>query len=272
MAKQEIRKETDWLGNEKQVIYEGGSKVGEIRNEPDRLSGANRYVTYDSRGNKVGEAINEAGFIDILCGEKVFVTRDSSGRKVSETRFENGREVIYQDGVKIGEMKTETGFWGGKKRVLREYSGKEVDLTKRSVREEEESSHSAGDSSSDGHNYNSGSSSFKVSDKKEIRRFKIYRHTNPQAIERAMDTGLYGGVTFVPPTYLCRYKCTRCGHEWDACESGYNFTEDKHTNCMMGCSNGSNLQSFWGFCKIIIGLITGEEPFGYGVIINRKEF
>jgi len=137
----EIKRETDWLGREKDVIYEDGVKVGETRRE-EGISGSAKYVTRDTSGRKVSETKWEEGFF----GGK-FVTHDPSGQKLSETRRETdllGREryVVYQEGQKIGELRKEQGMldaiFGVQKKVLHETSGKDVDLTTRTLREENE--------------------------------------------------------------------------------------------------------------------------------------
>jgi hypothetical protein len=57
----EIRKEKDWLGNEKEVIYEDGEKTGEIHNE-ETLFGAPVKREYDNEGRRVSETRHEHTF------------------------------------------------------------------------------------------------------------------------------------------------------------------------------------------------------------------
>ena len=130
---QEIRKETDWLGNEKDVIYENGTKVGETR-WGTTLFGDTKGVTYDTSGNKVSETLRDTTWL----GESREITRSNSG-EVSQTIYEQGlfekKGVIYENGIRIGELRTEKGFFGGRKQVLNE-SGEEVDLTRRATKED----------------------------------------------------------------------------------------------------------------------------------------
>ena len=101
----------------------------------------------------------------------------------------------------------------------------------------------------------------------------ISKYTSPQRLKKLSDSGeigLYSGVTFVPPTFLVTYKCNRCGHEWDSTWNEFGLPKEL-INCMMGCSNGANNPSLLGLYKIIKGLITGKEPFGYGRLIRSKE-
>jgi hypothetical protein len=135
----EIKKETGWLGGEKWVIYEDGIKVGETRRETG-LFGDEKQVTYDTNGQKVSETKRETGWF----GDEKFVTYDTRGQKLSETRYEKdwlgtSKEVIYEKGEKIGELEKGEGIWdtlsGTRKKVLREKSGHDVDLTRRAPRE-----------------------------------------------------------------------------------------------------------------------------------------
>ena len=134
----EIKKETDWLGREKWVIYEGKEKVGETRKETDLL-GREKQVTYDTRKEKVSETKRETD----LLGREKYVTYDR-GQKISETKYETDclgrpKEVIYEKGQKIGELKREEAtsdiIWGTERKKLYEAPGYDVDLTKRGSRE-----------------------------------------------------------------------------------------------------------------------------------------
>lgn len=105
-------------------------------------------------------------------------------------------------------------------------------------------------------------------------RLYISKYTSPERLQRIMESGelyLYTGVTFVPPDYLVRYRCDRCGHEWDDIIPETFVSSKTFVDCRMGCSNGASKPTLLGFLKIIIGLITGKEPFGYGRLIKSEE-
>lgn len=82
--------------------------------------------------------------------------------------------------------------------------------------------------------------------------------------------GLPASGPIIPPTYEVRYKCTRCSHEWDDIHVGYDPIEDTQ-DCRMGCSSGADRPSWLGLYKIIKGLITHREPFGYGRLIKSEK-
>jgi hypothetical protein len=295
MAK-EIKKETDWLGREKDVIYEGGTKVGETRHETT-FWGNPIDKTYDAHGNSVSETRHETS----LFGTSKEVTYDTHGSKVSETKYEEGifggkKGVIYDThGNKIGELKTEKGFFGGRKQVLHE-SGEDVDLTRRVTREKptktEESSYSGSysglSSGRNGENVNLETAERHHEDavEKEINKLagwsrgtlQISKYTSPKWIKRMIDSNeiwLYSRIEFLPTNYLLTYRCTRCGHEWNEIEPDYNLNtlnlRLKSANCRIGCSTGADQPSLLGLYKIIKGLITGKEPFGYGILIKSEE-
>lgn len=134
----EIKKETDWLGREKWVIYEDGKKTGETKRETNWL-GEEKQVTRDNSGRKVSETRRETGWF----GEEKLVTYDNHGEKLSETKpekdwFGTPKEVIYERGEKIGELKGEEGLWdllcGVRRKVLREKPGDDVDLARKARR------------------------------------------------------------------------------------------------------------------------------------------
>jgi len=131
----EIKKEIDFFGREKLVIYEDGKKVGETRQETD-IFGREKQVTYDTNGKKVSETREETGAL----GGKKLVTYGTDGKKISETRYETdllgAKEVIYQNHKKIGELREEESIFGLEKEVLHEKHGHNVDLTTRRVRAE----------------------------------------------------------------------------------------------------------------------------------------
>ena len=90
---QEIRKETDFWGNEKEVIYQDGKKIGEIRIE-DRggflgIGTESTKVEYDSTGNEVSHTTREerGGFCGIGTRE-VSVKRDVDGEEISTLEVE----------------------------------------------------------------------------------------------------------------------------------------------------------------------------------------
>jgi len=102
----------------------------------------------------------------------------------------------------------------------------------------------------------------------------ISKYTSPQRLKKLSESGeiwLYNRITFVPPSYWVKYKCDRCGHEWDDIQKGFGSPRETQ-DCRMGCSRGANGSPLllWLF-KIIKGLITGKEPFGYGRLIKSEE-
>ena len=84
---EEIRKETDFWGNEKEVIYKDGNKVGEIRREETFFGlGPSVKREYDNAGNKVGETRREETLFGL--GPTVDRTYAPDGEQISETRKE----------------------------------------------------------------------------------------------------------------------------------------------------------------------------------------
>jgi len=266
---EEIRKETDWFGSEIDVIYEDGTKVGETRHETT-FFGNPIDRTYDNSGNRVSETRHET----TLFGSSKEVTYDPHGNKVSETTYEEGifggkKGIIYQSGNKIGELKTEKGFFGGRKRILHK-SSEDVDLTRRATKEKSTRSQ-RNDSRSDFEQTNFLQEEDGPGKKVQMsdRRFHVYKHTSPEAIKKALDSGQYLGVTFEPTIYSVRYKCDRCGHECDEIHDSHGGIPE-FKKCRMGCSVGDD-DSFFGLVKIILSLFTGKSPFGYGRLISQKE-
>jgi len=148
----EIKKETDWLGREKEVVYEDGNKVGEIKEEQGFFG--SKSVIRDDSGSKVGEVEHKEG----IFGSKD-VIRDTNYNKVSETRYGQGffgnRNDIYEDGEKIGEIgRREKTFLGDSRRRVHD-RGADVDPLTRTSRSSS-SSESSYDSGSDS-DYSSGS-------------------------------------------------------------------------------------------------------------------
>jgi len=109
----EIKKETDWLGNEKEVIYEDNEKVGEIRNETT-FWGTEVKREYNPEGERVSETRHE----HTVFGTPVDRTYNPDGERISETRHEHtifGTPVdrTYDtDKDLLSETKRETTFWG----------------------------------------------------------------------------------------------------------------------------------------------------------------
>ena len=139
--KKEIREERDWLGRKKWVVYEDGKKIAETRREEDWL-GRKKQVTIDPEKKKIAETKRETD----VWGREKFVTIDpETKKKISETKYEKDwlgrtREVIYEDGDKIGELRRKEGFLDGiintvtRRKVLREAPGYDVDLARRGSR------------------------------------------------------------------------------------------------------------------------------------------
>jgi len=82
--------------------------------------------------------------------------------------------------------------------------------------------------------------------------------------------GLLASGPNIPNMYEARYKCTRCGHEWDDIHVGYDPIENPQ-DCRMGCSNGYGEISLLGLYKTIKSVITGKETFGFGRLIKKEE-
>ncbi|MEM2089757.1 MAG: hypothetical protein QXL88_01550 [Candidatus Pacearchaeota archaeon] len=259
----EIKKETDWLGREKDVIYENGKKVGEIRHEKTLFG-----KPVDRVYNKNGDCISEIRQEKTIWGTSKEVTYEPGifGNKISETKYEKdvfGRKkgVIYENGRKIGELKTEKGIFGGRKQVLREYGGHDVDLTKRAVRKNS-SARNIGDCGEESY-YLQNEASSQAPDRK----LRIYKHTNREAIKKSLETGFYTGVIFEPPTYEVKYRCDRCGHEHYSIYNNYRVIPE-FEKCRMGCSDVVSLS---GLVRIIVSLFTGKPAFGYARLISQKE-
>jgi uncharacterized protein YraI len=89
----EIRKETGFWGGEKEVIYENGQKVGEIKSEERGgffgIGGDTVKVEYNTNGDEVGYTKQEerGGFFGIGT-EKVHVRYDAHGEEVGQSRVE----------------------------------------------------------------------------------------------------------------------------------------------------------------------------------------
>jgi len=145
----EIRTEKTWWGGERQVAYEDGQRVGEVKQEASFLHqisggslGSVKEVAYDNDGRRVSETTHEPSFLHNLTGGVLgtdkSVTRDTDGRVISETRHGQGllsnKNYIYEEDQRIGEVRREKGFWGGSKRVYRESGGNDLDILRRTSR------------------------------------------------------------------------------------------------------------------------------------------
>ena len=113
MAK-EIRKEKDWLGREKEVIYEDKEKIGEIREEKT-FWGKSVKREYNAGGEQVSETKPEHTWT----GKPVDRTYSAdTGERLSETRHErtlSGKlvDTTYNDsGELISETRRERTFFG----------------------------------------------------------------------------------------------------------------------------------------------------------------
>lgn len=122
----EIRKEKDWWGDEKEVVYEDGHKVGEIRAE-ETLGGFGPTVKreYGNDGKRVSETRRE----ETLGGFGPTVDRTYvDGKRISETRREKTLggfgptvERTYVDGKRISETRYVKTLGGLGPTVKREY-------------------------------------------------------------------------------------------------------------------------------------------------------
>ena len=89
----EVRKETDFWGNEKEVIYENDRKVGEVKTEERSgffgIGGESVKVEYDTSGSEVSYSKQEerGGFLGIGA-EQVEVRYDSSNKEIGHSRVE----------------------------------------------------------------------------------------------------------------------------------------------------------------------------------------
>ena len=131
MGKKEIKVETDWKGERKQVVYEDGQKVGEIKDNTilDKYGNvvgsikheSGKAIFHDKEGNKLSETVRERSFWDTLFGSP-------------------GKETIQvDDPTKIGEIRKEESFWdvifGEKRKVLHDEPGYDVEPLTRVARE-----------------------------------------------------------------------------------------------------------------------------------------
>ena len=99
----------------------------------------------------------------------------------------------------------------------------------------------------------------------------IHSDSDLDTIKKRLASYPYSRVVHVPDKYLVKYKCNLCGHEWDNILPETNLSANKMVDCIMGCSRGADWKGFTGFYRSLIGLITGKEPFGYGVMIESSK-
>lgn len=117
MGKKTTKKETDFWGNEKEVHYEDGKKVGETKFW-ETFWGNKVQDHYDASGNKTGETRREKGFF----GDKA-VHYDSDENKVGyskdDTTFFGDKIQRHYDttGHQVGKTHYEEGFFGGHRKV-----------------------------------------------------------------------------------------------------------------------------------------------------------
>jgi len=92
------RRERDFWGNEKEVIYQGGRKVGELRTESRGgilgLGAEQVKVEYDRAGKEATIRQEKRGGILGLGAEDVQVRYDSDGKEVSHSRIEERGGIL----------------------------------------------------------------------------------------------------------------------------------------------------------------------------------
>lgn len=117
MGDKVTKKETDFWGNEKEVIYENGTKIGETRFRETWL-GEKVQDHYGASGNKVGETKKHEGLFSSearhynTSGEIIGSTKDDI------TFFGNNIQRHFNTrGEEVGRSHYEQGFLGGSKKV-----------------------------------------------------------------------------------------------------------------------------------------------------------
>lgn len=111
------KKETDFWGNEKEVHYENGEKVGETRHATD-FWGNNTQKHYDTDGKETGSTRKEHGWFSDHAAHY-----DSKGEKIGETHnghsfWGNEEQKHYdQDHNPVGRSEYGTGFWGDSRKI-----------------------------------------------------------------------------------------------------------------------------------------------------------
>lgn len=117
MGKKYTKKETSLFGNEKEVHYEDGKKVGETKYR-ETFWGGKVQDHFDSSGNKIGETRRE----EKLFSDKA-VHYNTKGDKIGYTKndktiFGNEIQKHYdQSGKQTGKSTYEEGLFGGRKKV-----------------------------------------------------------------------------------------------------------------------------------------------------------
>ena len=117
VGKKYTKKETDFWGNEKEVHYEDGKKVGETKFR-ETFWGNKVQDHYDTSGNKIGETRKEEGFFSNKA-----VHYDSNKNKIGYTKddktfFGDKIQRHYdKSGKQVGKSHYEEGFFGGRKKV-----------------------------------------------------------------------------------------------------------------------------------------------------------
>jgi len=126
MGKQTIKTESSGFWDDlfglppKEVVYEDGKKVGEIRHETNWV-GESVDRTYDADGRRVSETRHEANPV----GESVDRTYDRDGRRVSETRHESTllEEPVDRtydpSGKRVSETTRDTTIFGERVKRVR---------------------------------------------------------------------------------------------------------------------------------------------------------
>jgi hypothetical protein len=136
----EVRKETDFWGNEKEVIYENNQKVGEVRTEERGgflgIGAETVKVEYDNSGSETSYTrIEERGGFLGIGSEETQVRYDSSNQEIGQSRVEarggflgmGGHHVRVEydaNGNEVSQTNTELrgdflGFGGDRRRVTR---------------------------------------------------------------------------------------------------------------------------------------------------------
>lgn len=115
MSEREIKKETDFWGNEKNIVYEDGERVGEIKEETRGsflgFGGEKVQVEYDNDGEEVAHYKDEerGGFLG-FGGETVEVKYSPDGEEESTTKEEIRGSFLGFGGEKVDvEYDSETG-------------------------------------------------------------------------------------------------------------------------------------------------------------------
>lgn len=117
MEKTYTKKETDFWGNEIEVHYEGGRKVGKTKFRETFL-GNKVQDHYNISGEKIGETRKKEGFFSDKAvhydtdKNKIGYTKDG------ETFFGNKIQKHYdKSGKEVGKSRYEESFFGGRKKV-----------------------------------------------------------------------------------------------------------------------------------------------------------